>query len=111
MHKFRNKILQRKLISTCIFFIATIYLIGIFAPLIATHDYNSIDLYNTQSSPSKDNILGTDKLGRDIFSRVVWGIQTTVIITFTTLLTGTLILGVSMGLISGYFRGHNAGEP
>ena len=105
IQKYRNKIFERKLISTCVFFILTIYLIGIFAPLLATHDYNSIDLYNTQSSPSKENILGTDKLGRDIFSRVVWGIQTTVIITFTTLLTGTLLLGVSMGLISGYFRG------
>ena len=101
----KQKILQQKLISICIFFIFSIYIIGIFAPIIATHDYNATDLYNTQSSPSRENLLGTDKLGRDIFSRLVWGMQTTVIITFSTLLTGTLFLGVSMGLIGGYFRG------
>jgi len=101
----KQKILQQKLISICIFFIFSIYIVGIFAPIIATHDYNTTDLYNTQSSPSRENLLGTDKLGRDIFSRLVWGIQTTVIITFSTLITGTLFLGVSMGLIGGYFRG------
>ena len=60
---------------------------------------------NTQSSPSWDHIFGTDRLGRDIFTRIIWGIQTTVIITFVGLVTGSLILGVSLGLIAGYFRG------
>ena len=44
-------------------------------------------------------------MGRDIYTRVVWGIQTTVIITATTLITGSLFLGVTMGLMAGYFRG------
>ena len=60
---------------------------------------------NTQSSPSWEHIFGTDRLGRDIFTRIIWGIQTTVIITFVGLVTGSLILGVSLGLIAGYFRG------
>ena len=60
---------------------------------------------NTQSGPTLDHIFGTDRLGRDIFTRIIWGIQTTVIITIVGLVTGSLILGVSLGLVAGYFRG------
>ena len=82
-----------------------IYLLGIFAPVIQTHDYQKTNLARTQQGPSAENWLGTDRLGRDIYTRVVWGIQTTVIITTTTFITGSLFLGVTMGLVSGYFRG------
>jgi ABC-type dipeptide/oligopeptide/nickel transport system permease subunit len=82
-----------------------IYSLGIFAPVLQTHDYQAIDLSRTQHAPSAENWLGTDRAGRDLYSRVIWGIQTTVIITITTLITGSLLLGVTMGLVAGYFRG------
>ena len=52
-----------------------------------------------------EHIAGTDLKGRDVFSRVLWGIQNTVIITLVTILTGGLLIGVSLGLISGYYGG------
>ena len=52
-----------------------------------------------------EHIAGTDLKGRDVFSRVLWGIQNTVIITLVTILTGALLIGVSLGLISGYYGG------
>ena len=74
-----------------------IYLLGIVAPLIQTHDYQDTHIGKTQQGPDTENWLGTDRLGRDIYTRVIWGIQTTGIITATTLITGSLFLGVTMG--------------
>ncbi len=85
--------------------LAFIYLVGAFAPAIDTHGYTDTDLTRTQEGPDTQNILGTDRLGRDTYSRLVWGIQTTAIVTLTTILTGSLVLGVTLGLIAGYFRG------
>lgn len=96
---------KRKLAFASLMIVTFIYLLGIFAPVIQTHDYQKTNLAQTQQGPSSENWLGTDRLGRDIYTRVVWGIQTTVIITVTTFITGSLFLGVTMGLVSGYFRG------
>ena len=49
--------------------------------------------------------MGTDRAGRDVFSRVIWGVQNTVIITFVAILTGGIFIGVGLGLISGYRGG------
>ena len=47
--------------------------------------------------------FGTDQLGRDILTRVIFGLRTTVIITVITLVTGSLVIGISLGLVAGYF--------
>lgn len=96
---------RRRLAFISLVIVAIIYLLGIIAPLIQTHDYQETNIGKTQQGPDNENWLGTDRLGRDIYTRVVWGIQTTVIITATTLITGSLFLGVTMGLMAGYFRG------
>ena len=96
---------RRRLAFISLIIVAIIYLLGIVAPLIQTHDYQETNIGKTQQGPDNENWLGTDRLGRDIYTRVVWGIQTTVIITATTLITGSLFLGVTMGLMAGYFRG------
>ena len=96
---------KRKLAVVSLTIVAIIYLLGILAPVIQTHDYQETNLFKTQHGPDSENWLGTDRLGRDIYTRVVWGIQTTVIITITTFITGSLFLGVTMGLVAGYFRG------
>ena len=96
---------RRRLAFISLVIVAIIYVLGIIAPLIQTHDYQETNIGKTQQGPDNENWLGTDRLGRDIYTRVVWGIQTTVIITATTLITGSLFLGVTMGLMAGYFRG------
>ena len=53
--------------------------------------------------PSFSHPFGTDRLGRDILSRIVHALRTTVIITATSLVGGTLLLGISLGLLAGYF--------
>ena len=97
---------RKKLGVICVILVSIIYLVGIFAPLLAPYDYSETNLLKTQSPPDMENLLGTDRLGRDILSRVIWGIQTTVIVTITGLLTGSLILGLFLRLLAGYYRGH-----
>ena len=96
---------KRRLAFSGLIIITFIYMLGILAPVIQTHDYRETDLRNTQQGPSAEHWLGTDRAGRDLYTRVVWGIQTTVIITVTSFITGSLLLGVSIGLVAGYFRG------
>ncbi len=96
---------RKKLGVVCVILVFSIYLIGIFAPVIAPYDYSETNLLKTQSGPDMENLLGTDRLGRDILLRVIWGIQTTVIVTITGLLTGALILGLFLGLLAGFYRG------
>ena len=100
-----SRLLRKKLALVALAVIVLLYLAGIFAPLIAPHDYSETNLLRTQEGPSAEYLLGTDRLGRDILSRVLWGIQTTVIITVIGVVTGSLVLGVTMGLMAGYFRG------
>ena len=85
--------------------ILIIYLAGIFAPWIAPYDYNEQDYTAIRQGPSWEHWAGTDLKGRDVFSRVLWGIKNTVVITFITMITGGLVIGVTFGLIAGYFGG------
>ena len=94
----------KRLASVAIIILMLVYLTGIFAPLLAPYDYTETNLLKTQAGPDFENWLGTDRLGRDILSRVIWGIQTTVIVTITGLLTGSLFLGLFLGLLAGYYR-------
>ena len=96
---------KRKLALIAVVILVILYSVGLLAPLVATHDYSETNLLKSQAGPDFENWLGTDILGRDIFSRVVWGIQSTVILTVITILTSSLILGLAFGLAAGYMRG------
>ena len=73
--------------------------LGLVGPLIAPYDYLAQDLSHTASPPSALHLLGTDNVGRDMLSRILWGYQTalavTTIVTLAALSIGTLIGGLS----------------
>jgi peptide/nickel transport system permease protein len=79
-------------------------LIAVFAPWIATHDPNAASWSAIRKAPTAEFWFGTDELGRDVFSRVVWG-------TRASLLAGVvsvgiaLVLGVAIGMVAGFFGG------
>jgi len=79
--------------------------VGFFAPLLAPRDFRDQDLENTLQGPSLAHPLGTDRLGRDQLTRVIWSARTTVIVTAATVVTGSLVLAVGLGLLSGYVGG------
>ncbi len=104
-HRAFSRLMRKKLAIVCVITILSIYCLGIFAPLIAPYGYNEQDYHSIREAPTFQHIAGTDLKGRDVFSRVLWGIQNTVIITMVTIITGGLLIGVSLGLISGYYGG------
>jgi len=81
-----------------IFFI----LIAIFADLIVPYPYDAINMPEQYQPPSLKHIFGTDSLGRDLFSRIIYGSRVSLSIGIVTALVA-LIIGVSFGAISGYF--------
>jgi peptide/nickel transport system permease protein len=84
--------------------IGMLVLIAIFAPLIATHDPNEIDLFATSQGPSSEHWLGTDDIGRDVFSRVVYGTRVSLSVGLVAV-TIYVIIGTILGAVSGYFGG------
>lgn len=84
--------------------IGAIALLAILAPLVTWHDPIQQDLANILQGPSWSHPLGTDDLGRDIWTRLVYGARTDLRIAFLAVVF-PFILGTFAGLISGYFSG------
>ncbi|MCC5468509.1 nickel transporter permease [Pelosinus baikalensis] len=89
-----------------IYFILTfvLVLISILAPYIVPHDPLKIDMRNTLMKPNSIYWLGTDQLGRDLFSRILYGALNSLKMTFI-LVTTVFIVGTAAGTIAGYFGG------
>lgn len=86
--------------------LAVLILTAIFAPLIATHDPYVQALGNVLQAPGNGHLFGTDELGRDIFSRLVFGARITLTIIFlVSIVVGPigLIIGTSAGYLGGRF--------
>src|SRR4051794_35702575 len=82
-------------------FIVLVILIAIFAPLLAPYSPSHQDLLATYASPSLDHLLGTDQLGRDIFSRLIFGARVSMSVALVTA-TLVMIIGVPVGVLAGY---------
>ncbi len=76
---------------------------ALLAPIIAPYDPNEMTL-NMMSQPSGENVLGTDDLGRDLFSRIVWGTQISLFVGVATVGLA-LVFGVLLGVLAGYYGG------
>lgn len=104
-----RRLRKKRIAMIGICFILLFYAAGITAPLLTyadvIHSYREQDLEQALQGPSLSHPFGTDRLGRDQLSRIIWASQTTVIVTLATLFTGGLVLAVGLGLISGYVGG------
>ena len=98
-----KRLLRKKIGVACLSIILIMYGAGVLSPLVTPYDYNDQNLAEAKQGPSLTHPFGTDRLGRDILTRIIYGLRTTVIITVITLITGSLVLGVSLGLVAGYF--------
>ncbi len=77
---------------------------GLFADVLAPYGYNQVDLINRLKPPSWAFPFGTDNLGRDVFSRVLYGAQLSVIIGFCGAALATVV-SVVIGVLTGYLGG------
>ena len=99
-----KKLINNKTALICMFIITTMIILGILAPYIAPFDPNKVRIVRKYAAISSDHWLGCDHLGRDIFSRLLYGIRSTLFLSLLTMII-TIIVGSVIGLISGYQRG------
>ena len=84
--------------------LVVLILCAIFAPLIAPYSYSYQDLNLGASKPSWDHLLGTDVMGRDLLSRILYGARISLMVGFVAT-SVALVIGVSWGIVAGYFGG------
>ena len=84
--------------------IAVIVIMAAFAPIVARHDPNAIDLINLLSPPSRAHWLGTDVQGRDVWARLVYGARVSLGVGIVSQ-SIAVSLGITLGLLAGYYRG------
>jgi peptide/nickel transport system permease protein len=77
---------------------------SIFAPFVTQYDPQKVDLRSMLKPPSSDHILGTDKIGRDVFARIIYGGRISILVGLGSAL-GAALIGVSIGAYTGYRGG------
>jgi ABC-type dipeptide/oligopeptide/nickel transport system permease subunit len=78
--------------------------IAILAPLLAPYPFDDTDLLGAWEPPSAAHWVGTDKLGRDILSRLLFGARTSLTVSVSVLAI-TLVVGITLGMLAGYLGG------
>lgn len=84
--------------------IVFLILLATFAPAIAPFEYDAQDFSSIRLAPSADHLFGTDKYGRDVFSRVVYGSRIALMVAMLVVII-ELVVGVILGMLAGYFGG------
>ena len=92
------------LASTGMVLVAVFVVFALFAPWIAPQNPSNIDLPSRLQPPSGAHWFGTDELGRDIFSRVIYGARISMLVG-SSVVAGSLLLGLILGSIAGYYGG------
>ncbi len=99
---FLSRLIRARLAGVGLFIIIVFTLAAIFAPLVAPYDPTKQKVTNALRPPSIENILGTDQLGRDIFSRILYGSQASLQVGLIAVGIA-MFAGVTLGLIAGYW--------
>lgn len=85
--------------------VGVVFMVSIAAPVLAPYDPASIDVKNILVGPTPAHPLGTDELGRDVLSRMIWGSRVSLRVGFAAVGIATLI-GIILGAIAGYYGGN-----
>lgn len=88
--------------ATGLIIVILFLIVGFFGPWLSPYDPMQIDMNNMLQTPSRNHILGTDELGRDILSRIISGTKYSVVIVIFPIAIG-ITLGISIGTIAGYY--------
>ncbi|CAM5418812.1 ABC transporter permease [Streptomyces abikoensis] len=98
----RHRFMANKLAVVGLVLVALLFIVAAAAPLIATHDPYAQNLGNTLADPSGEHWFGTDALGRDQFSRIIYGSRIAVVVGLASIFLACVI-GCILGALSGYF--------
>jgi peptide/nickel transport system permease protein len=102
--RFRRVFLSRKVVVFGLIIILILILTAIFAPLLAPYDPYRVNLNAQLLQPSREYLLGTDDVGRDVLSRIIYGTRTSLLVGIVSVGIAASI-GMMLGLLAGYFGG------
>ncbi len=101
---FWSRIFRDKLAIVGLIIVLSFFIVSILTPYIAPYDPNIIDVDNILAPPSWEHLFGTDDLGRDVFTRMLYGAGISLKVGFVAVGLAVLI-GVFLGAIAGYYGG------
>lgn len=104
LRRFFRVFLSRKIVIIYGMIILAMFIMALFAEFIAPYDPYQQNLAKALQKPSMENWLGTDGLGRDVLSRIIYGARISLFVGCVSVL-GAALIGILLGLISGYFGG------
>jgi peptide/nickel transport system permease protein len=102
MNKLIGKIIKNRLALSGLIIVTALFMVAVFAPFISPHNYKNIDVKNILAPPSAAHFFGTDDLGRDVFSRMIWGARISLVVGFVSVGISTII-GITLGALAGYY--------
>ncbi len=102
--EFTSRILRDKLAVAGLIIVLSFFVLSLLTPYIAPYDPNIIDVDNILEPPSSEHLFGTDDLGRDVFTRMLYGAGISLKVGFVAVGIAVLI-GVILGSIAGYYGG------
>jgi ABC-type dipeptide/oligopeptide/nickel transport system permease subunit len=100
----RKRFLRRPFAVAGLVLALMFILVAIFAPLIAPYDPGDTDFNALLAPPSAEHLLGTDELGHDVFSNLVWGSRASILAGVVATMLA-MIIAVPIGVAAGYYRG------
>lgn len=100
----RMRFFRHRLAVVSLAVLIIVVLVAIFARWVAPYGFNDQDYLNIAKGPTRDHPFGTDLLGRDYLSRVIYGLQTSLWVAFFVAIVST-ILGTTVGALAGYYGG------
>lgn len=99
-----RRVWQRSQVSLAFVWLVLVIAVAVLASLIAPYEPNAINLRSALKPPSWAHHFGTDRLGRDVLSRTMYGLQISLFIAFCAVMVSGAV-GSLLGLVSGYYRG------
>jgi peptide/nickel transport system permease protein len=84
--------------------VCSLVITAVLAPFIAPYEPTEIDVYNVLSPPTRDHLMGTDELGRDLLSRIIWGSRVSLKVGFVAVGIA-LLIGIAVGAAAGFYGG------
>jgi peptide/nickel transport system permease protein len=101
---FTRRLLRQRMVPVAAGILLLVVVAAVFAPVVAPHDPNSTSPAESLLTASRSHPLGTDQLGRDILSRIIYGARISLMVGFIAVGLA-MLAGVPLGLVSGYFGG------
>jgi peptide/nickel transport system permease protein len=101
-HLFWKRFRKNRLALAGAFIVILLFFVSLFASLVSPYDPGQIDIKRVLQEPTAEHIFGTDALGRDVFSRMIWGSRISLLVGFVAVGIATLI-GIFLGALAGYY--------